>query len=273
MLSPPRFFTCTLLAVALPFILLAPGIGTFPPLLHLHSSCTFHLHSFHLLPSPVWLLLSSLRGSVHSPHRFFTCTLLAVALPFILLAPGIGTFPPLLHLHSSCTFHLHSFHLLPSPVWLLLSSLRGSLLSPLRYFLCPRFPSPLALVLHSSFAFFLHLPLEFASSLRGSLRSSLRFFIRSPIPFPTCKRTSESAGCCIRCQRPHAGGLPKAQDAVYVTNGPPHEDSRKRRMLHPMPAASRKRTSESVGCCIPPFASSSLWGSVLSPHRSFPCTG
>ena len=77
--SPHRFFTCTLLAVASPFILLAPGIGTFPPLLHLHSSCTFHLHSFHLLPSPVWLLLSSLRGSVPSPHRFFTCTLLAVA--------------------------------------------------------------------------------------------------------------------------------------------------------------------------------------------------
>ena len=124
---------------------------------HLHSFHlqSFHLHSFHSHSFPLhsfplhsfhlhschshsfYLSLSSLRGSLHSPHRFFTCTLLAVASPFILLAPGIGTFPPLLHLHSSCTFHLHSFHLLPSPVWLFLSSLRGSLRSSLRFFRGP----------------------------------------------------------------------------------------------------------------------------------------
>ena len=109
--------------------------------------------------------------------------------------------------------------------------------------------------------------LLFLSSLRGSLHSSLRFCFRSPIPFPTRKRTSESAGCCIRCQRPHAGGLPKAQDAASVTNGLPHEDFRKLRMLYPMPAASRKRTSESAGFCIPPFACSSLGQSRSDPQR------
>jgi len=63
---------------------------------HLHS---FHSHSFPLHSFPLhsyhlhschshsfYLSLSSLRESLHSPHRFFTCTLLvAVASPFILL--------------------------------------------------------------------------------------------------------------------------------------------------------------------------------------------
>ena len=67
---------------------------------HLHS---FHSHSFYLHSFPLhsfhlhschshsfYLSLSSLRGSVPSPHRFFTCTLLAVAsLAFCLLRGSV----------------------------------------------------------------------------------------------------------------------------------------------------------------------------------------
>ena len=37
------------------------------------------------------------------------------------------------------------------------------------------------------------------------------------------ERTSKSAGCCMHCQRPRARGLPKAQDSVSVANGLAHE--------------------------------------------------
>ena len=49
---------------------------------------------------------------------------------------------------------------------------------------------------------------------------------------------------------PLARGLPKAQDAVSVASGLTQEDSRKHRMLYPLPTAPRTRTPESAGCCI-----------------------
>jgi len=79
----------------------------------------------------------------------------------------------------------------------------------------------------------------------GGLSSMLH-----PMPTASRTRTCESAGFCIRCQRPRARGLAKAQDAASVANGLAHEDLRKRRLLYPFQTASRTRTCESTGCCI-----------------------